>query len=608
MNHDLPPRRWSVPGYRSVRSLGAGATGDVMEAVELRTHQSVAIKYLNDDFTGDAARLVAFREEARLLQELDCPQVARLYEYHQTAAGAAIVMELVHGASLWTLLRREGALAPEGALHILKGSLLGLAAAHRAGVVHRDYKPANVLITMAGESKLVDFGVAVRRGAASSCAGTPAYMAPEQWRGADCSPATDVYAATIALFECMTGDRPYVGANPHELMVQHVSAPIPYDCVPDSFRSLVRDGLAKRPEERIPDARTFLEFLERAALAAHGPDWEERGKRALAAAVALVPLLLRTVPLDGSGSDAAVTALSSTVTTELGPVTTESSTVTTELPADPPIAAPRAGSALPRQRRRRVRAVSAAAGACIVMAVVASVVAASQSDSPTPGPRASMTAAASAPLPAPAEHTAVPTASGGGPPTAGTTATATNGVMPTNTPTTHPSPPLPGNEKGSAEPSRTTSAAEPTPTRTRATQAAASTPPPPSSSSPAPTGQPSPPPAAVASVEATALSVADGGRATATFRVRTTNASPVALTVRWYDAPARASADAPGVQDGAASTLTLSGKTEYEVNVEHSFDGSCTRRWGVMAMTEPRAADARPYRSVVAGSCRAVVQ
>ena len=94
---------------------------------------------------------------------------------------------------------------------VLKGSLLGLAAAHTLGIVHRDYKPENVLVDTAGNSKLADFGVAIRAGKQASAAGTPLYMAPEQWQGAPASPATDVYAATAVFFECLTGKTPFSG-------------------------------------------------------------------------------------------------------------------------------------------------------------------------------------------------------------------------------------------------------------------------------------------------------------------------------------------------------------------------------------------------------------
>src|SRR5262249_62062422 len=108
----------------------------------------------------------------------------------------------------------------------LKGSLLGLAAAHAVHIVHRDYKPGNVIVQADGTSKLIDFGIATSSGV-RSLAGTPAYMAPEQWSGQPASPATDVYAATCVCFDCVTGHVPYRGEGQPELMRQHMAEPLP---------------------------------------------------------------------------------------------------------------------------------------------------------------------------------------------------------------------------------------------------------------------------------------------------------------------------------------------------------------------------------------------
>jgi len=216
--------------------------------------------------------------------------VVRLFRFVESEQGAAIVMEAINGVSLKAVLGENGALAPEAALLVLKGSLLGLAAAHAVGVVHRDYKPANVVVQADGLSKLVDFGVAVLAGE-GSLAGTPAYMAPEQWRGEPCTPATDVYAATCVFVECVTGRRPYAGGERGALMHQHLNAPVGLDDVPEPLRPLVLRGMAKEPLERPAGAAAFVAELEAAAVAAYGSGWERQGVRALAAgAVALAAL------------------------------------------------------------------------------------------------------------------------------------------------------------------------------------------------------------------------------------------------------------------------------------------------------------------------------
>ncbi|WFE40463.1 serine/threonine-protein kinase [Micromonospora sp. WMMD998] len=284
---------WQLSGYTPVRRLGAGASGSVVLATHDATGTPVAIKYLVRDLGGESSFRVAFRAEARLLGEIDDPHVSRLYEYVESPQGAAIVMELVDGVSLRQMLRAHGPTTPEAALCVLRGSLAGLAAAHARGVVHRDYKPENVLVTGGGLSKLADFGIAmpVGRGADTTVSGTPRYMAPEQWTGAPASPACDIYAATATFFECLTGLPPYQGPDLLSLREQHATAPIPTDPAPAPVHELLRHGMAKRPDERPQPAEVFLELLDRVAGAGYGPGWEERGLRELARRAALLAAL-----------------------------------------------------------------------------------------------------------------------------------------------------------------------------------------------------------------------------------------------------------------------------------------------------------------------------
>jgi eukaryotic-like serine/threonine-protein kinase len=201
-------------GYAEVRELGSGATGQVVEAEAAGSGRLVAIKYLSETLLADAVFRARFRAEAQLLMELDVAHIVRLFEYVEEPAGAAIVMEHVDGCSLRAMLHSQGPAEPEAALTVLKGSLLGLAAAHARGVVHRDYKPENVLIDKTGVSKLVDFGIAARAGDDAPASGTPLYMAPEQWAGGPASLASDVYAATATFYECLTGTTPFTGSIP----------------------------------------------------------------------------------------------------------------------------------------------------------------------------------------------------------------------------------------------------------------------------------------------------------------------------------------------------------------------------------------------------------
>jgi eukaryotic-like serine/threonine-protein kinase len=282
---------WDVPGFTRVKVLGSGGFGEVVLARHDASGSLVAIKYLRRQLLADAGFAELFRAEAAVLASLDDPNVVRLYEYVESPAGAAIVMELVDGVSLRDILVRQGKTTAEAALVVLQGSLLGLAAAHRRGVVHRDYKPENVLINGDGASKLTDFGIAARAGDSPIPAGTLAYAPPEQFGGAPATPASDVYAATATFYECLTGRPPFAGDSVERLLYQHLSEPVPLEPVPEPLRPLVAAGMAKDPVARPADGAALVAELRAVAGAAYGPDWEGRGRSGLAAAALLLAAL-----------------------------------------------------------------------------------------------------------------------------------------------------------------------------------------------------------------------------------------------------------------------------------------------------------------------------
>jgi hypothetical protein len=282
---------WGVPGYTELKALGSGGFGDVVLARHNVSGTLVAIKYLHGDLLADPEFAEMFRGEATVLASLDDPNVVRLYEYVESPSGAAIVMELIDGVSLREILTHQGQTTAEAALVVLQGSLLGLAAAHRHGVVHRDYKPENVLVDGGGASKLTDFGIAARAGDRPVPAGTLAYAAPEQMAGASASPAGDVYAATATFYECLTGRPPFTGESTAALLLQHHSEPVPLEPVPVSLRPLVAAGMAKDPGQRPTDANTLVSALKAAASGAYGPDWEDRGRSHLGEAALLLAAL-----------------------------------------------------------------------------------------------------------------------------------------------------------------------------------------------------------------------------------------------------------------------------------------------------------------------------
>jgi hypothetical protein len=273
--------QWHVPGYRELEELGTGNQGRVVLAVRPDGGMEVAIKYLAPTLLSDARSAAAFRREAEALARLTHPNVARVLHYQQGPSGAAIVMEAVRGRSLREILYAHGSMPPESALALFRGSLLGLAAAHHAGVVHGDYKPSNMIVQPDGASKLIDFGIAILAGQ-TLWPDTPSYMAPERWQGHPASRATDIYSATCVFYECLTGVKPYTADGLQDLMHQHLSAPVPAHVVPDPVRPLLRRGMAKDPDQRISDVSWFVAQLEAAADTAYGPGWRQRGVYALA--------------------------------------------------------------------------------------------------------------------------------------------------------------------------------------------------------------------------------------------------------------------------------------------------------------------------------------
>lgn len=542
---------WVVPGYTESLELGAGASGRVVLAVHAETGVPVAVKYLSESLRTRPGFVYEFRSEARLLGGLQSPYVAGLYEYVESPDGAAIVMELVDGISLRTLLTRQGPLDPEAALVLLKGSLLGLADAHRVGVVHRDYKPENVLIETAGSSKLVDFGIAVDAGTSAGVAGTPSYMAPEQWTGAPASRAADVYAATATFFECLTGHKPYSGDNIAELALQHVDAPVPVEQVPEAVRELVRRGLAKAPEERPADADTFVRELETVAGAAYGADWEERGRARLAALVALLVLLLPSARAPRSTTDTARTVLSQPPRHQW---------TRSWLPGRPGMLVSAAVVLLGILLTYGIHQAQAGAAQRTAEALATTAAqAGTDSAAPTGAPATPTTPADLSPSPGLASPglsvSAAPTTETGEPPASATT------------------PPTDGTTSGAATTSTTA-----TPTTTTATT---------------PAGP------AVKDVAVSAFQQTGPTTATATITVTTDGTGPLSVTVSWLTGN---TGGQPGSADGTSQTFERSGATQYSITVDHTFQNDGCY-WTVQATTSPVAASGGASQQILTRQC-----
>ncbi|TDD24374.1 serine/threonine-protein kinase [Nonomuraea diastatica] len=555
--------QWSAPGYTEIKQLGRGASGRVTLAVHDETGVEVAIKYLSSRLLHDPAALARFQSEARLLITLRDPHIATLWEYIQDPHGAAIVMELVNGVSLRALMREHGTTGPEAALVVLKGSLLGLAKAHALGLVHRDYKPENVIVRDDGVSKLVDFGIAVRQGTVARLEGTPPYMAPELWEALPASPATDVYAATAVFFECLTGHRPYRSTEPSVLGYQHLYAPVPAHDVAEPVRGLIRRGLAKDPALRPASASAFVAEVEATARAAYGDDWEERGRRRLAALVALLALLL---PRPETPAPEAGTSLARTVFRETG-----SAASRVRMFRGMPSQAARAR--VLRGMRSKAARVVVTAGVAAAAAVTATVVLVDRQPPPAQvgaaaavPPTELSTGLPTAPEATPATTPGTPAESTPGTPPEGTPGPASQGTPPSsadaNTPEESVAPP-----RATTSPTRTPRATTPvrTPGATTTPVRSPGTPvrtPAPSGSTPggptgpAPTGTPTPtssPATSVLRVVVGVLTVDEKGVARGTVTLRTSGTAPVVAVATWR---------APGT-DGRVQRVRLSGATSY---------------------------------------------
>ncbi|MEV6007863.1 protein kinase [Streptomyces sp. NPDC051976] len=566
------PTTWVVPGYLDEAELGTGASGRVVRARHTATGRAVAIKYLAERLRADRGFRAVFRSEAQLLSELRSPHVVRMYEYVEDTAGVAIVMELVEGIPLRAVLEQQGAIAPEAALLVLKGSLLGLAAAHDAGMVHRDYKPDNVLVTAEGASMLVDFGIAVRSGSTPDAAGTPSYMAPEQWRGSVATPATDVYAATATFFESLTGMRPYSGVSAMELGVQHIEAPIPDALAPESVRSLIRRGLAKTPGDRPTTAAAFLAEVEAVAVARYGTDWERRGQVALVALAALLPWLFPAAATTASTS--AVSASTSPAGTSMaGAPGAGASAVGASAVGTAMTGASLAGTASARTSlARRARKPAAAAAVAVVLGVVVAAAAwpSGHQGGGTAAPMPATSPAGPSAAASPEGTTAFPEPSGSADATPSPGSTASTGrrgsrAVPTGAPTRTPG-------------STVTSGVAPAPVPTGS-----------GTGSPGGTGVPtttsSSAPLDVRSVTIDTFSCT-GRQASAVITARTNAAADGSVTVSWFHA------DDPELTTSTVEvTQTFAlprGRSQVSVPAGHYFDGGAW--WGVSVSTSPPAA------------------
>jgi eukaryotic-like serine/threonine-protein kinase len=247
--------------YRVGTLIARGGMSAVYEGVDLRLDRPVAIKVMAPGLARDPTFAERFTREARAAARLSHPNVVAVFDQGVDGEHVFLVMELVRGRTLRDLLAERGRLAPEAATSLLEPMLGALAAAHRAGLVHRDVKPENVLLSDDGAVKVADFGLARAVAGVSATTqagvvfGTVAYVSPEQVAYGRADPRSDVYAAGIVLYELLTGSPPYRGDAAIAVAYRHVhdDVPPPSRVVPSIPRAL--DGLVRRATSRNPDAR-----------------------------------------------------------------------------------------------------------------------------------------------------------------------------------------------------------------------------------------------------------------------------------------------------------------------------------------------------------------
>ncbi len=255
--------------YRLVSRIAVGGMGEVWVAHDESLARDVAVKVLREEFAGDEGFLERFRTEARNCAQLSHPNIAQLYDYGEQAGSAFLVMELILGEPLSDLLDREPVLPTRRLLPILAETARALHAAHVAGVVHRDVKPGNILLSRAGRVKITDFGISTATGRipmtdSGMVMGTAQYLSPEQAIGKAATPASDIYALGIVAYEAIAGNRPFTGPTAVDIAVAHVNTPVPplpTDVDPE-LATLVMRMLAKDPEERPRSAASLARVLD----------------------------------------------------------------------------------------------------------------------------------------------------------------------------------------------------------------------------------------------------------------------------------------------------------------------------------------------------------
>lgn len=262
--------------YRLERLLGRGGMGQVWLAYDTEAERNIALKLLPAEFAADAVYRTRFEREAEAIAALRDPHIVPIHGYGEVDGRLYMDLELIEGDDLGRMLRADGPMAPGSVAAILDQVAGALDTAHRAGLVHRDVKPSNIVVRPDGAAYLIDFGLAHISGqtqvtATGFAMGTWGYMAPERFAGKT-EPRSDVYSLACVLYECLTGRRPYGDTDPAQQMHAHLVTAPPRasslnPAVPAALDAVIACGMAKDPAARYPTAGEFA----RAMRAAIGP-------------------------------------------------------------------------------------------------------------------------------------------------------------------------------------------------------------------------------------------------------------------------------------------------------------------------------------------------